>query len=126
MDICDRLDPLAERIGAVNTVLVEPDGSLLGSNSDAFGFIENLRQGMPAWHASAGPAVILGAGGAARALIVGLLEAGAPEIRLLNRSFHGRKVSRRSSSRKSRLWNGSNGTRPWAGRRCWSTRPALA
>ena len=88
LDICDRLDPLAERIGAVNTVLVEPDGSLLGSNSDAFGFIENLRQGMPAWHASAGPAVILGAGGAARALIVGLLEAGAPEIRLLNRSFH--------------------------------------
>ena len=88
MTICDRLDPLAERIGAVNTVIVEPDGSLLGSNSDAFGFIENLKAGAPDWRADSGPAVILGAGGAARALIVGLLDAGAPEIRLVNRSFH--------------------------------------
>ena len=88
MTICDRLDPLAERIGAVNTVIVEPDGSLLGSNSDAFGFIENLKAGAPDWRAGNRPAVILGAGGAARALIVGLLDAGAPEIRLVNRSFH--------------------------------------
>ncbi|MEJ1995162.1 MAG: shikimate dehydrogenase [Limibacillus sp.] len=88
MEICDRLDPLAERVGAVNTVIVEPDGSLLGSNSDAFGFIENLKAGAPDWRADSGPAVILGAGGAARALIVGLLDAGAPEIRLVNRSFH--------------------------------------
>ncbi len=88
LEVCDRLDPLAERIGAVNTVIVEPDGSLMGSNSDAFGFIENLKQGAPGWRASAGPACILGAGGAARALIVGLLDAGAPSIRLVNRSFH--------------------------------------
>ncbi len=88
LDICDRLDPLAERIGAVNTIIVEPDGSLLGSNSDAFGFIENLRQGAPGWDPGAGPAVVLGAGGAARAVLVGLLDAGVPEVRLLNRSFH--------------------------------------
>lgn len=88
LDICDRLDPLAERIGAVNTVIVEPDGSLLGSNSDAFGFIENLRQGAPGWNPEAGPAVVLGAGGAARAVLVGLLDVGVPEVRLLNRSFH--------------------------------------
>jgi shikimate dehydrogenase len=88
LGICDRLDPLAERIGAVNMVSVEPDGSLYGTNSDAFGFIENLRQGAPDWDAAAGPVCLLGAGGASRALIVGLLDAGAPSIRLCNRSFH--------------------------------------
>jgi shikimate dehydrogenase len=88
LGICDRLDPLAERIGAVNMVTVEPDGSLCGSNSDAFGFIENLRQGARGWDPAAGPVCLLGAGGAARALIVGLLDAGAPAIRLSNRSFH--------------------------------------
>jgi shikimate dehydrogenase len=88
LGLCDRLDSLAERVGAVNMVTVEPDGSLFGSNSDGYGFIENLRQGAPDWRPEAGPVCLLGAGGAARALIVGLLDAGVPAIRLCNRSFH--------------------------------------
>lgn len=82
----DRLDPVAKRIGAVNTILVHEDGTLEGRNTDSFGFVENLREGAPGWRADAGPAVVLGAGGAARAILVALLEEGAPEIRLTNRT----------------------------------------
>lgn len=82
-----RIDETARRIGAVNTVVVQPDGSLHGSNTDAFGFIESLKADAPAsWRADAGPAMILGAGGASRAIIVALLDAGAPELRIANRS----------------------------------------
>jgi len=84
--LCDTLDGAARRIGSVNT-LIFADGQILGRNSDAFGFIENLRQGAPAWRADAAPAVVLGAGGAARAVIVALLDAGVNEIRLCNRTL---------------------------------------
>ena len=82
----DRATPLAHRIGAVNTVVVEPDGALAGDNTDGFGLLASLAAGWPAWRAGAGPAVLLGAGGAARAVAVALLDAGAPEVRLLNRT----------------------------------------
>jgi shikimate dehydrogenase len=86
---CDTVDAVARRIGAVNTV-VFADGRLTGSNSDAFGFLENLREGAPDWQATAGPApgpaVVLGAGGAARAVVAALVDAGAPEVRVCNRS----------------------------------------
>src|SRR5438094_5150239 len=65
--VVDRVDPLARRIGAINTIVVEPNGSLTGTNTDAFGFRENLREAAPDWKPSSGPAVVLGAGGAARA-----------------------------------------------------------
>jgi len=84
--LVDRLAPAAERIGAVNTIVVEPDGSLLGDNTDGFGFIASLSESRAGWRAAAGPAVLLGAGGAARAVAVALLDAGAPEVRLLNRT----------------------------------------
>jgi shikimate dehydrogenase len=84
--ILDTVDPLARRIGAVNCVVVAPDGSLAGYNHDAFGFIESIREAYPAWRADAGPAVVIGAGGAARAVLVGLLQKGAREIRLVNRT----------------------------------------
>jgi shikimate dehydrogenase len=84
--LVDRATPLATRIGAINTVVVEPDGTLSGDNTDGFGFLENLTASAPGWRAEAGPAVLLGAGGAARALAVTLLDAGAPEVRLLNRT----------------------------------------
>jgi len=82
----DAVDPMALRIGAVNTLTVRADGSLHGANTDAFGFIQSLREAHPSWHASAGPAVVLGAGGAARAVVWALADAGAKDIRLLNRS----------------------------------------
>jgi shikimate dehydrogenase len=84
--LVDRATPLATRIGAVNTVVVEPDGTLSGDNTDGFGFLASLAAGAPGWRADAGPAVLLGAGGAARAVAVALLEAGTPEVRLLNRT----------------------------------------
>ena len=81
--LCDEVVPLAARIGAVN-ILVFEDGRVKGDNTDGFGFLENLRRAAPAWDPAAGPALILGAGGAARA--VALLDAGAPEVRLTNRT----------------------------------------
>lgn len=85
LGLLDRVDAAARRIGAVNTVVVAPDGTLEGGNSDGFGFLENLRSGRPGWSAAAGPAVVLGAGGSARAVVAALLDDGAPEVRLINR-----------------------------------------
>jgi shikimate dehydrogenase len=82
----DELDDVARRIGAVNTVVVRPDGKLWGTNTDAYGFAENLRWRHPSWDPTTGPAVVIGAGGAARAVVVALLDAGVPSIRLINRS----------------------------------------
>ena len=76
----------AYRIGAVNTVVVGRDGILHGSNTDGFGFVENLKAGHRGWSANLGPAVVLGAGGAARAVCAVLLDGGVPEIRLVNRT----------------------------------------
>ena len=86
LKLCTNVDSTAERIGAVNTVVFR-EGGLHGSNSDAFGFLENLQRGAPDWQPAAGPAVVLGAGGAARAVIVALLDAGVPGIRLVNRTL---------------------------------------
>jgi len=80
--VMDRVEPFARRIGAMNTVVVAADGSLEGSNTDVFGFRENLREQAPDW----GPAVVLGAGGSARAVVAALNAAGIEEIRLLNRT----------------------------------------
>jgi len=85
--IVDRVDPLARRIGAMNTVVVAADGSLEGRNTDVFGFRENLRERAPEWKPSAGPAIVLGAGGAARAIVAALIEDRVEEIRLVNRTL---------------------------------------
>jgi shikimate dehydrogenase len=84
--IVDEVSPLARRIGAVNCIVVRADGSLEGRNYDAFGFIESLRERAPDLRFGAGPAVVIGAGGASRAILAGLMDEGAPEIRLVNRS----------------------------------------
>jgi shikimate dehydrogenase len=87
LSVVDHIEPLARRIGAVNTIVIRPDGSLEGRNTDAFGFSENLRAVVPAWKPAAGPAVVLGAGGAARAVVAALADAGVPEIRIVNRTL---------------------------------------
>ncbi len=84
--LVDQVDPAARRIGAVNTIVVNDDGTLSGSNTDAFGFMESLRDTTPDW-APRGPAVVIGAGGAARAVCVALSDAGAAVIRLINRTM---------------------------------------
>jgi shikimate dehydrogenase len=86
LPIVDEVSPEAARIGAVNTVVVREDGSLLGRNTDGYGFLASLHQDAPGLDLSAGPAVVLGAGGAARAVVAALADAGCPELRILNRT----------------------------------------
>jgi shikimate dehydrogenase len=84
--IVDRVDPSALRIGAINTIVVAADECLEGRNTDAYGFRQNLQDHAPDWQPAAGPAVVLGAGGAARAVVAALSEAGVREIRIANRT----------------------------------------
>ncbi len=84
--LMDRLDPVAQRMGAINLIVVETDGSLSGFNKDGYGFIQNLRDGLAEWRAASGPAVVLGSGGGARSVVASLVDEGAPEIRLANRT----------------------------------------
>jgi len=83
----DEVSEIANRIGAVNTLICKADGTLYGDNTDAFGFIENLRAGAPSWRPDPGCALVLGAGGAARAVITALIDAGVTEISLSNRTL---------------------------------------
>ena len=84
-EICDAVAPFARRAGAVNTLIFR-DGRIEGSNTDGFGFLESIREAASGWRADAGPAVLLGAGGAARAIAAALLDAGAPRVTLVNRT----------------------------------------
>lgn len=86
MAMMDRLSPQAREIGAMNCVVVEADGSLSGYNYDGHGFAESLREADAGFSAARGPVVVLGAGGAARAIIATLAAEGAPMIRLVNRT----------------------------------------
>jgi shikimate dehydrogenase len=85
-EIVDEVDPPARRIGALNCVVVRADGSLFGRNNDGWGYLESIVEAAPGWRADAGPIVVLGAGGGARAVVVGLAERGAKEIRVVNRT----------------------------------------
>ena len=86
MEIADFVTDRAALIGAVNTLIFRADGKIQGDNTDGYGFLENLKTGAPDWAPQAGPAAVLGAGGAARAVIASLLDAGVPEIMLSNRT----------------------------------------
>jgi shikimate dehydrogenase len=83
--LCDERDPLAEEIGAVNTLVVT-DGAITGSNTDYLGFLGNLDQNAPGWSDGLGEVIVLGAGGAARAILVALKSRDVPAIHLLNRT----------------------------------------
>jgi shikimate dehydrogenase len=112
LSIVDRVEPLARRIGAINTVIAAADGSLEGRNTDVFGFRESLRESAPDWDPAAGPAVVLGAGGAARAVVAALIEAGVGEIRLVNRTqARAERVVEDLEDRPRRIT-----THPWSAR----------
>jgi len=85
--IVDTIDPVARRIGAISCVVVQPDGSLAGTNNDGYGFVHNILQQEPQWRADAGPVAVIGAGGGARAVVYSLAERGAREIRVINRTL---------------------------------------
>jgi len=87
LSVAARVEPLTRRIGAVNTIIIAPDGSLEARNTDVYGFRENLREAVPAWRPDDGPGVVLGAGGSARAVVAALIDAGVEEIRIVNRTL---------------------------------------
>jgi len=87
MHLMDELHPAARRVAAINTIVVQPDGRLLGMNNDGAGYIQSLRDADATWRGDAGPALVLGAGGAARAIVVALLDEGVPELRITNRTL---------------------------------------
>jgi len=86
MSIADQVTDRATLIGAANTLIYRNDGTILADNTDGYGFITNLHQAAPLWDPKSGPAVVLGAGGASRAVVASLLEAGVPELLLSNRT----------------------------------------
>lgn len=86
MEIADLITDRATLIGAANTLIFRKDGKIHADNTDGYGFIENLKTGAPQWNPRSGPAAVFGAGGAARAVIASLLDAGVPEILLSNRT----------------------------------------
>ncbi len=85
MELCDEIDDLAKSIGAVNTVTIK-NGRLYGTNTDAYGFIQNIKQNAPDFDFTSGRIVVLGAGGAANAVLYALLQEGAQEIIITNRT----------------------------------------
>lgn len=86
MEIADLVTDRAILIGAANTLIFRPDGKIHADNTDGYGFLENLRSGAPSWSPDAGPVALLGAGGAARAVVASLLDAGVKEIMVANRT----------------------------------------
>jgi shikimate dehydrogenase len=86
MHVVDEIEEIAETIGAISCVVVRKDGSLAGTNNDWYGFTHNILEFLPDWRGDAGPAVVIGAGGSARAVIYSLLQRGAREIRVCNRT----------------------------------------
>jgi shikimate dehydrogenase len=86
MQFAHHITDRATLIGAANTLIFKEDGRIFADNTDGYGFMANLKQGAPEWDPKSGPAAIFGAGGAARAIIVALADAGVPEILLSNRT----------------------------------------
>ena len=84
--LADTVSDRAAVMGAANTLTFREDGTIMADNTDGVGFIENLRQGAPNWSPENGPAAVIGAGGAARAVVASLIESGCTEIRLTNRT----------------------------------------
>jgi shikimate dehydrogenase len=84
--LADVVTDRAALIGAANTLIFRKDGRLHADNTDGYGFIANLRQSAPTWDPTLGPAAVIGGGGGARAVIASLIEVGAPEIRIANRT----------------------------------------
>ncbi|MFX0545462.1 shikimate dehydrogenase [Roseovarius sp. S1116L3] len=86
LQIADLVTDRATLIGAANTLIFRKDGKIHADNTDGYGFIKNLQSAPCGWDARSGPAAVLGAGGASRAVIASLLDAGVPEILLSNRT----------------------------------------
>lgn len=86
LEIADAASALANRAGAANLLTFQSDGSIHADNTDGEGLLAAFAEQAPGFDPAAGPVVILGAGGAARGAAAAFIDAGAPEVRILNRS----------------------------------------
>ena len=86
LDIADLVTDRATMIGAANTLIFRKDGKIHADNTDGYGFFENLKAGAPHWNPKSAPAAVLGAGGASRAVVASLLDAGVPQVFITNRT----------------------------------------
>lgn len=86
MNLMEECSDLSRLVGSVNTVVVKEDGSLYGDNTDVYGFTENLCERVPDLKSNLRNVSVLGAGGAARAVCVGLIQLGAKQILIFNRN----------------------------------------
>ena len=86
LDLADSVTDRAALIGAANTLTFTADGRIQADNTDGIGFLANIRDYVPEWSAKSGPCVVFGAGGASRAIIAALSQAGAPLVRVTNRT----------------------------------------
>ncbi len=111
MDMCDELSPIAQEIGAVNTVTIK-GGKLYGTNTDAYGFAQNIKESVKDWRFDGGKAVVLGAGGAANAIVYALLQENVPEIIITNRSREKAEALRTMAADKITVvdWEDRNST----------------
>lgn len=86
LSIADSVTDRAALIGAANTLTFTANGQIQADNTDGMGFLSNIRQSLPGWSASAGPALVLGSGGAAKAIVSALVSDGAPVVHVANRT----------------------------------------
>jgi shikimate dehydrogenase len=86
LSLADSVTDRAALIGAANTLTFTSQGRIQADNTDGSGFISNIRQTIPGWTAAQGPAIVLGSGGAAKAIVWALLNDGAPVVHVANRT----------------------------------------
>ena len=87
LKFCDSIDAAAKRAGAVNTIVIDRDRKLFGTNTDIYGFVQNLKSRFPQWSPESAPVAVIGSGGAARAVVIGLQDhLNVKNIKLFNRS----------------------------------------
>ena len=104
LNLVDEIEPLAKMVGAINTIVVRSDGKLIGKNTDVYGFAQNLHAHR--FRLNNGIALVLGAGGAARAVVAALKEMGAGEIRIMNRTVgHATKLAHDLGSEFVKVYN---------------------
>ncbi|MCY4306250.1 MAG: shikimate dehydrogenase [Aestuariivita sp.] len=100
LHIADDATDEALRIGAANVLNFYDDGQIIADNTDEFGFSENLQECAPNWRPEAGSAIIIGAGGAAKAVVSSLLKLGVPKITIMNRTYSRAEVIQKTFGQK--------------------------